>query len=172
VHRHEISDKRRQTSLALDQARFEAARARRQYDAVDPDNRLVAGELEHRWNERLQVVQRLEEELASLDAEPSAGLTAIERERLLALGHDLGAAWDHPAASPEIKKRILRTVIREVVVWVEEGRLRLSIHWMGGDHTALEVVKNRTGQHRWKTDTDTERIISELARLLPDLYIA
>ena len=93
VHRHEVSDKRRQIELALDQARFEATRARRQYDAVDPDNRLVAGELEHRWNERLRAVQRLEEELASLDAEPNAGLTAIERERLLALGHDLGAAW-------------------------------------------------------------------------------
>jgi DNA invertase Pin-like site-specific DNA recombinase len=172
VHRHEVSDKRRQIELALNQARFEAARARRQYDAVDPDNRLVAGELEHRWNERLRAVQRLEEELVSLDAEPNAGLTAIERERLLALGHDLGAAWYHPAASPEIKKRILRTVIREVVVWVEEGRLRLSVHWQGGDHTALEVVKNRSGQHRWKTDTDTERIIGELARLLPDLYIA
>src|SRR5438270_7651329 len=116
AHRHEVSDKRRQIELALDQARFEAARARRQYDAVDPDNRLVAGELEHRWNERLRAVQRLEEELASLDAEPNAGLTAIDRERLLALGHDLGAAWDHPAASPQIKTRIPRTVIREVVV--------------------------------------------------------
>ena len=76
------------------------------YDAIDPDNRLVAGELEHRWNERLRAVQRLEEELASLDAAPTASLTEIEREQLLALGHDLGAAWDHPAASPEIKKRM------------------------------------------------------------------
>jgi excisionase family DNA binding protein len=46
------------------------------------------------------------------------------------------------------------------------------LHWQGGDHTHLEVVKNRTGQHRWKTDTATEELIRELARLLPDQSIA
>src|ERR1700719_4806226 len=74
------AERLRQSELALEQARYEATHARRQYDAVDPDNRLVAGELEHRWNERLRAVQRLEEELGPLDAEPNAGFTAIERE--------------------------------------------------------------------------------------------
>lgn len=53
----------KQTELALTQARYEAALARRQYDAVDPDNRLVAAELERRWNDRLVEVHRLEQQL-------------------------------------------------------------------------------------------------------------
>jgi hypothetical protein len=55
--------KRRQIELALEQARFEAARAQRQFDAVDPGNRLVAGELERRWNERLAQVASKQAEL-------------------------------------------------------------------------------------------------------------
>jgi hypothetical protein len=57
----ETGEKRRQIELALEQARYEATRARRQYDAVDPDNRLVAAEFERRWNERLPAVRQIEE---------------------------------------------------------------------------------------------------------------
>ena len=63
---HRRSEKQRQLEFALQQARYEAARAQRQYDATDPDNRLVAGELERRWNERLVVVRNLEAELDQL----------------------------------------------------------------------------------------------------------
>lgn len=75
--------------LALEQARYEAARARRQYDAVDPDNRLVASELERRWNEQLAVVRKLEEEFDALTASPPTMLSSGDRERLLTLGADL-----------------------------------------------------------------------------------
>ena len=51
------------------------------------------------------------------------------------------------------KRRILRAVLEEIIVTVDPGRLQLKLHWKGGDHTTLEVVKNRAGQHRWKTDT-------------------
>src|SRR4029077_8066984 len=57
AHQVEQSEKRRQVALALEQARYEVARARRQYDAVDPDNRLVAAELEPRWKQRLLAVR-------------------------------------------------------------------------------------------------------------------
>ena len=67
AHAEEDLEKRRQLGNALEQARFEAARAHRQYDQVDPDNRLVAGELERRWNERLASVRSLEEQLAQHD---------------------------------------------------------------------------------------------------------
>src|SRR5208283_4914942 len=78
-----------QLELALQQARFEAAHARRQYDAVDPDNRLVAGELERRWNEALQVAQRIEGEIAGLEASKQAPLGEKERQHLMQLGSDL-----------------------------------------------------------------------------------
>ena len=73
--------------MALQQARFSAAHARRQYDAVDPANRLVAGELERRWNEALQVVHRIEGEIAALEARKPAPLGEKERRHLLQLGH-------------------------------------------------------------------------------------
>src|SRR5215210_155362 len=63
---HQAGEKQRQLELALEQARYEAARARRQYDAVDPDNRLVAGELERRWDAALATVEVLEKELETL----------------------------------------------------------------------------------------------------------
>jgi excisionase family DNA binding protein len=80
--------------------------------------------------------------------------------------------WNHPAASSETRKRILRAVLNEIIVTVEADRLRLVLHWQGGDHTRLEVVKNRTGQNRWKTDMETVQLVRELARTLPDHSIA
>jgi hypothetical protein len=164
--------KRRQIELALEQARFEATRAHRQYDAVDPGNRLVASELERRWNERLAVVNQLQADLARFDAERGPALTPQQRDALLELGADLQRVWDHPKASNEPRKRLLRAVLKEIVVCVTDTRLELVLHWHGGDHTELSVVKNRSGQHRWKTDVDVQRTITELARQMSDADIA
>jgi len=166
------AERLRHSELALEQARYEATHARRQYDAVDPDNRLVAGELERRWNERLAAVARHEEQIQSLQNEQPRALRDDERATLLALADDLPQLWNHPAASNETRKRILRAVLREIIVTVETDRLRLVLHWQGGDHTRLEVVKNRTGQNRWKTDVETVQLVRELARTLPDHSIA
>ena len=87
-HEQEHLKKRRQLENALEKARFEAARAHRQYDQVDPHNRLVAGELERRWNKRLANVRTLEEQLAQYTAEPGVMLSPADRKRLLALGRD------------------------------------------------------------------------------------
>lgn len=168
----EDTEKRRQIELALEQARFEAARAQRQYDAVDPDNRLVAAGLEQRWNSRLIEVQTLEQELERLSAAPAATPTQTERTRLLALGADVKQAWASPAALPATRKRIIRTLIDEIVVRVEDSALAIVIRWNGGDHTSLRVAKNQAGQHRWTTDTEVVGLVAALARLLPDQAIA
>jgi excisionase family DNA binding protein len=166
------TERLRQSDLALQQARYEETHARRQYDATDPDNRLVAGELERRWNDRLAAVARLEEQIRNLQNEQPRALHDDERATLLALADDLPQLWNHPAASNEIRKRILRAVLEEVVVTAEADRLHLVLHWQGGDHTRLEVAKNRTGQNRWKTDVETVQLVRELARILPDHSIA
>ena len=101
----------RQLELSLQQARYEAAHARRQYDAVDPANRLVAGELERRWNEALQAIARIEGDIAAMIARRPTPLGEPERQQLLSLGADLERAWSHPAATPATRKRILRTAI-------------------------------------------------------------
>ena len=162
----------RQCELALEHARYEAMHARRQYDAVDPDNRLVAGELERRWNECLAAQARLEEQMENLRHEQPRMLSEDDRAMLLALADDLPRVWNHPDASIEIRKRILRAVLMEIVVTIEGDRLCLVVHWQGGDHTRLEVVKNRIGQNRFKTDKETVQLVRELARVLPDHSIA
>lgn len=164
--------KRRQLELALEQARFEAARAQRQFDAVDPGNRLVAAELERRWNERLAQVSQRQAEIEALEAQAGPSLTPRQRDELMALGAELPRVWSHPAAGNEVRKRILRCVIREIVARVAEARIELVIHWQGGDHTELSVVKNRVGQHRWTTDVEVQTLIAQLARQLIDGSIA
>jgi DNA invertase Pin-like site-specific DNA recombinase len=165
-------DVRRHVELALEQARYEASLARRKYDAVDPLNRLVAAELERRWNESLLAVERIEEQLAALTLAAAQRLSEAERERLLTLGGDLHRVWHHPGASVETRKRILRTVIKEVVARVEGDQIHLKLHWQGGDHTALVVPRNRRGYHRFVTDTSLTDLIRSLARLIPDASIA
>jgi len=93
----ETSAAQRQLELSLAQARYEAAQARRQYDAVDPANRLVAGELERRWNEALQAVHRIEGEIATIVSSKPPPLGERERQQLMQLGADLDLAWSHPA---------------------------------------------------------------------------
>ena len=90
----------RQRELALEQARYEATRARRQYDAVDPDNRLVAGELERRWNECLVVVARIEEDIRSERDDQPAALCDDERATLLALADDCRGYGTTPRPPP------------------------------------------------------------------------
>ena len=141
-------EKRRHIELALEQARYEATRAGRQYDAVDPENRIVATELERRWNERLLAVRGLENELDELARHSQTILAAADRDRLLALGADVERAWNSPGATAATRKRIVRTLIDEIIVRIEEDALALVIRWQGGDHTSLNVRKNRRGEHR------------------------
>jgi len=168
----EQAEKRRQVELALKHASFETAHARRQYDAVDPANRLVAGELERRWNERLKEERRLQDELDALGAALSPGPSPAEREALLKLGADVERAWNAPGASVATRKRIVRMLIEEIVVRVENDGLDLVIRWAGDDHTALRVRKNRVGQHRWSVETDVVELVKALARQMPDMAIA
>ena len=170
----ETSATQRQLELSLQQARYEAAHARRQYDAVDPANRLVAGDLERRWNDALQTVHRIEGEIASIVAAKPPPLGEQERQLLMQLGADLELAWSHPAATAATRKRILRTALNEIVVRKEGAIINLVLHWRGGDHTALQVKLrlNAAGRHHWPPPEDTIALVRELARLMPDRQIA
>ena len=90
----------------------------------------------------------------------------------MTLGGDLEAVWNHPGASAETRKRILRAALEEIVVTLADGRIELLLHWRGGDHTRLSVRRNRTGQHRWSTDAEVGDLIRTLARQQADGAIA
>jgi DNA invertase Pin-like site-specific DNA recombinase len=164
----------RQLELSLQQARYEAAHARRQYDAVDPANRLVAAELEGRWNDALQTVHRIEAEIAATVAAKPLPLGERERQQLMRLGADLELAWSHPAATAATRKRVLRTALNEIVVRKDGPVINIVLHWKGGDHTALQVKLrlNAGGRHHWPPPDDTIALVRELARLMPDRQIA
>lgn len=164
--------KRRTMQLALEKARYEADRVRRQYEAVEPENRLVAAELETRWNQALRRVEELETRLnvAAADEQP---LSENERRRLLVLGEDLSEAWNHPVASVVLKKRILRTALKEVIVdeTRKPARVVLRLHWSGGVHTELTFPRNQTGKHRRCTDRQVVDLVRDLAKVCDDVAI-
>ena len=165
-------DRIQQKVLALEHARYEVTHARRQYDAVDPTNRLVAAELERRWNQALATEAQLEAELATLQQCHERPLSETQKRELLELARDLPRLWDDPRSSPEYKKRLLRIALKEIIATCEGETIRLVLHWQGGDHTQVEFQKIRTGEHRYVTDKDLVEIIRVLARIEPDERIA
>lgn len=169
----ETEQKRKLLEIALEKACYEVDRARRQYDAVDPANRLVAGELEARWNLALTNAAETELKLKHAVGDP-APLSSEQRAKMMSLGSNLRLSWDDPKAPPDLKKRILRTAIREVVVGVDSGggKLELVIHWAGGVHTRLYVTKNRYGRNQNAANEATVEMVRELACGWSDRYIA
>lgn len=167
------SDERiRQRALAKEHAQYEVIRARRQYDAVDPANRLVAAELERRWNQALAAEAQLEAELATLQKGRECPLTDAQKRELLAFARDLPGLWNDPRSSPEQKKRLLRIALKEIIATSEEETIRLVLHWEGGDHTQAEFPKIRAGRHRYVTADDLVEIVRVLARIETDARIA
>jgi DNA invertase Pin-like site-specific DNA recombinase len=165
--------KRASLTLALERAQFEARRAQRQYDAVDPDNRLVADELERRWDEALERVVELESRIATLDNNVKP-LTDEARAGLHALGADLATTWHHPDADIRLRKRILRTVLKEIVLNnVDDPPVhQLNLHWQGGAHTRLRVPRNARGKHAKAADADVLDLVRELSKVAEDKQIA
>ena len=127
---------RQARALALEKARYDAQRARRPYDLADPENRLVAGALDQRWNEALPRVQDAEAHLAALE-QRHVPLREEQDQQFLTLGQDLSAVWHHAAAPEARKKRLLRTILHEMVIdsTPEASAHGLRLPGPGGGHT-------------------------------------
>jgi len=157
----------------LEAARYAAQRAQKQYDATDPANRLVADELERRWNQALQRVQEIE---ARIDqhhhSQPAVAVQT--REEFAGLAADLEAVWHGPSADVRVKKRLLRTVIHEILVDVDAdaGEVMLLIHWQGGVHTELRIPRRRRGQNSAQTSKDLIEAVRVLVRTCSDDVLA
>jgi hypothetical protein len=134
-----------QKELALEQARFEVARARRHMTPSAPiidsfvQNSSVDG-TRHSNN-----IAPSKEELNVLRSRRPQAMSEATRERLLLLGQDLPALWQHPQSPPQIKKRLVRTLLREIVVKTEGDKISMVLHWQGGGHTAIDFFKKHAG---------------------------
>jgi DNA invertase Pin-like site-specific DNA recombinase len=168
-----IEEQHRLVELELESAQYEAQRAYRQYNKVDPENRLVCMELEKKWNNCLDRVERIKEKLSSLK-KPAAPLTMKEKQDLFTLSSDLKKLWESPSTTNELRKRLVRTVLKEIICDVDEAnhQILLTMHWEGGIHTELKVKRNRTGEHTRCTDKSIVELIRQLAKQLPDKSMA
>ena len=157
----------------LEAARYAAQRAQRQYDAADPENRLVADELERRWNQALQHVREIEQRLEQR-SDMSAAEPTPTTEEFAALAERLEEIWDCPTTDARLRKRIVRSLIYEVGVDVDvaASEVVLIIHWQGGLHTEVRVPRRRRGQSPSHTAPATLDAVRALARICPDVYIA
>ena len=131
-------------SSKLEQLEYEAKKAFEQYDVVDARNRLVAGELERRWNEKLEEITTVKQRLSSLN-EKRYSLSSEEEARIRLMGENFAEIWRSDRCPPTLKKMIFRTAIEEIIVREEKQNktLQFTIHWSGGTHTQLEMERPR-----------------------------
>lgn len=156
----------------LEAARYVADRAFRQYDAADPENRLVTSELEARWNSTLARVGEIETRIAkhrTVTPQPFP----MSASQVTALAGNLRTVWTAPTTDARLKKRIVRTLINEVVADLDDGtsEIVLVIHWAGGVHTELRLPKRRRGQ-RNATPDDIVDAVRQLVLIANDDVIA
>jgi DNA invertase Pin-like site-specific DNA recombinase len=157
----------------LEAARYRAQRAERQYEASDPENRLVTQELERRWNAALEAVRAIESRIVA-ESECAGGTSVGTVEEFKDLAGDLEALWNDPQADERTKKRLLRALIREIVVDIDEqtSEVVLLIHWKGGVHTPLRLPRRRRGESRGHTPKDIVEAVRVLSRIYSDEMIA
>src|SRR5207247_1387862 len=170
-HHH---DQHRALALELEQAHYHAALAARRYEAVDPDNRLVATELEARWNGALRTAGEIEQRLHQSDVNSRGTMRIPDKETLCSLAQNLPAVWNAETTDMRLKQRIVRILIQEIVADVDDqaSEILLVIHWAGGRHSELRVKKNPTGEHNRCTSMEAIEIIRQMAGRYPDDQIA
>lgn len=160
----------RMFELELQQARYEASLAERRYAACDPDNRLIAAQLERSWETALR---RVEASQARLDAArtPSPSTTKPD---FTGLAEDLSAAWNASGTTTRTRQRLVRALIRDIVADVDETtrEVVLVIHWRGGQHSELRVRKPRTGEHGCRTPDEALAVMRSMATRWSDEDIA
>lgn len=160
----------------VEQTRYNAARAERRYQAVDPDNRLVARGLEAAWEKTLTELAAAETELARRQADRPKTLSQQERAAILALGDDLAAVWDAPTTSDKDRKQLLRTLLDEVNIAIhrdhDSGHANLVLRWKGGAISELAIPIKRKPPRRLRTSEDTISLVRRLAVHYDDAKIA
>jgi excisionase family DNA binding protein len=171
--RSQQDQQRRALELEVEQARYESRLASRRYEAVDPENRLVACELESRWNAALRRVQELDTKMQQFDQDRKAAQLP-DKEVLLSLARDLPAIWNSATTDMRLKQRIVRILVHEIVADVEEktNEIVLLLHWSGGRHSELRIKKNALGKHRRCTSIQAIDAIRQMAGRFSDQQIA
>jgi excisionase family DNA binding protein len=171
----EVEALEKQWQLRLERVRYEAHRAHRQYDAVEPANRLVARALEAQWEERPRAVERAERDYAIWKKDNSTAITAQERAEILAIGEDLPRVWYAQTTTPADRKHLLRLVVKAVLVDQkrQRGKLWVQINWQSGARTVHDIDRLRVSYQAYSgSDRLQERLCQLHAERQTDAQMA
>ena len=170
MHMETQTEQRRIAELELQQAQYEASLAERRYAACDPDNRLIAAQLEKSWEATLRRVQACQARLEQ--AASPAPTTAVPDFTRLA--DDLNAAWNASGVTMRTRQRLTRALITDIIANVDEAtrEVILTIHWRGGQHSQLRVRKPKTGEHGCRTSEEALAVMRSMATRWSDADIA
>ncbi|WP_366929097.1 recombinase family protein [Pandoraea sp.] len=165
-----LSEQRRIIELELQQAQYEATLAERRYAACDPDNRLIAAQLEKNWEAALRRAHTCQARLEEART-PAAATSAPDFTKL---AEDLDAAWNAPGATMRTRQQLVRALIVDIVADVDETarEVILTIHWQGGQHSQLRIRKPKTGEHGCSTSDEALAVIRSMATRWSDQDIA
>ena len=168
----QIDDARLAVTKELEEAHYEARLAARRYEAVDPDKRLVAQELEARWEAALQRSNQLERRLEEMNESPS-GEQKLDVRKLRILAQQLPEIWNASSTDMKLKQRITHILIEEVLLDVDEDKSEAIavIHWTGGRHTEIRIPRNRSPV-RMPHQPNAIEVVQKMAGRFPDREIA
>src|SRR5580704_4354246 len=171
MHMQTLNEQRRVMELELAQARYEATLAERRYAACDPENRLIAAQLEKSWESTLR---RVEDCQTRLDAMGASARESIAAPDFTGLAEDLEAAWNAPGVTMRVRQQLLRALITDIVADVDEKEreIILTIHWQGGQHSELRLRKPGTGEHGRRTSEEALAVIRSMSCRWSDQDIA
>jgi len=138
----------------IERARYEADRAARQFQACEPENRLVARTLERRWEEALEAVQRLEAEFDRHTRTQPRLLGEADRERIRRLAGEVPALWQASSTTPADRRQVVRLLLERVVLTVDPGddRVAVRVEWAGGavrERVIHRAVRGYKDQQLW-----------------------
>jgi DNA invertase Pin-like site-specific DNA recombinase len=165
AHEADQAEARRQRQLQVEQAEYEVELARRRYDTADPANRLVAGELEARWEQALRDRERLVRDAEERDRQEVQRLGPAERRRVRELAADLRAVWHAATTEATDRKELLRFLVHRVYLdgVAEAGQIRIEVEWHTGARTQVTVPRPRVG---WWTPKTPAAVVERIRALV------
>jgi len=156
----------------IQRAEYEAHLARQRYEQVDAANRLVAAELERRWNESLEAVSSVRQQAAEQAGKLPRDLSDEDTERVRRMAENIDRIWAEPTTTVRDKKRLLRAAIERVGITGADESVRVQVEWKGGEITELSERRSRRGYQGTVTDAEVVELIRQLAPELDDMQIA
>jgi excisionase family DNA binding protein len=171
MHMQTLIEQQRVVKLELEQARYEATLAERRYAACDPDNRLIAAQLEKNWESALRRVEACQ---SRLDAMCASAQEIIAAPDFSGLAEDLEATWNAPGVTMRARQQLVRALITDIIADVDEEarEIILTIHWQGGQHSQLRLRKPKSGEHGRRASDEALAVVRSMSCRWSDQDIA